>query len=109
MDILDIRLHIAYYLCNKDRAACVRLSRSWHASLVPGLYRTFNFNHVAYDSDLSNTLLCKYGQYIRRCTLDLLAHIDTAVTHVTALVSLELENMPSIGNHVPALHRSPEI
>ncbi|KAF9373224.1 hypothetical protein CPB97_000715 [Podila verticillata] len=35
MDILDIKLHIAHYPCNKDLAACVRLSRSWHASLIP--------------------------------------------------------------------------
>ncbi|KAF9299519.1 hypothetical protein BGZ74_008895 [Mortierella antarctica] len=109
MDVLDIRLRIAYYLYNKDLASCVRLSRSWHASLVPTLYRTFNFCHVAYDPDLCNTLVRKYGQHIRYCTLDLLADIDTAAAHVTALESLKLENLPSIGTRPPALHRSPEI
>ncbi|KAG0025321.1 hypothetical protein BGZ81_007241 [Podila clonocystis] len=108
MDILDIRLHIAYYLCNKDLVSCARLSRSWHASLVPTLYLTFNFGHIAYDPDLRNTLVRKYGQHIRHCTLDLLADIDTAAAYVTALESLELD-MPSIGTHPPALHRSPEI
>ncbi|KAG0037158.1 hypothetical protein BGZ82_003039 [Podila clonocystis] len=108
MDILDIRLHIAYYLCNKDLASCVRLSRSWHASLVPTLYLTFNFGHIDYDPDLRNTLVRKYGQHIRHCTLDLLADIDTAAVYVTVLESLELD-MPSIGIHPPALHRSPEI
>ncbi|KAG0096587.1 hypothetical protein BGZ93_004315 [Podila epicladia] len=43
-DLPEIRNHIAEHLSKKELLACCRVSKDWHFSFFPHLWRTVNFN-----------------------------------------------------------------